>query len=101
MISISLKEKDDKINYIKISGHADYAESGFDIVCASISCIAITTVNSLIRYDNNSILYTEHDGLLELGIMKHDNIIDMLVDNMIDLLTSLQEQYEDYIKIVR
>lgn len=99
MINISVKKKDDKVNYIKINGHADYADEGFDIVCASVSCITITTVNALIRYDEKSVLYTESDGLLEIGIMTHDDVIDMLVLNMIDLLSNLQEQYDEFIKI--
>ena len=43
MITINVKKgTDDVVNYIKISGHAEYADEGFDIVCASVSCISIT-----------------------------------------------------------
>ena len=99
MIVIDVKRKDDVVNYIKISGHADYAEEGFDIVCASVSCITITTVNALISIDEDCLLYTESDGLLEVGFLKHDKIIDKLIDNMLSLLENLSLDYKEYIKI--
>lgn len=99
MIKINVKREDDTIKYIKISGHADYAEEGFDIVCASVSCIAITTVNALISINEDCIVYSEADGLLEIGIMIHDEIIDKLINNMINMLEELSRDYKENIKI--
>ena len=99
MITISYKKKDNHINYVKIKGHADYAEEGFDIVCASVSSIAITTVNAIIRIDEEALFYTEKDGLLEIGIVKFSDVIDKLMENMIGMFEELEKQYEDYVKI--
>ena len=99
MIKIRYTKKDSYINYIKINGHANYAEEGFDIVCASVSSIAITTVNTLIKLDKDSINYIEKDGLLEINILKHDKTIDIIVENMISMLKELEKQYKDYIEI--
>lgn len=99
MINISCKKKDNYINYIKISGHANYADEGFDIVCASVSSIAITTINAIIRINEEAIIYTEKDGLLEIGILIDDEIINILIDNMISMFEELEVQYKDYIKI--
>ena len=99
MIKISYKEQDNHINYVKISGHANYADEGFDIVCASVSSIAITTINAIIRIDEESIYYSENDGLLEIGIVKENEIVDLLIINMISMFEELEEQYKDYIKI--
>ncbi len=101
MIHITIKKKDNKYHYIKVEGHAEYAEPGFDIVCASVSCICITTINALISIDEGCVVYTEDDGYLEIGIMKHDPVIDKLVVNMLDLLESLAKDYQEYIKISR
>lgn len=98
MIIISYKKKE-YINYIKIKGHANYAEEGFDIVCSSVSSIAITTINAIIRIDEESIVYTENDGLLEIGIVKDNKIVNLLIENMICMFEELEKQYEDYIKI--
>ena len=101
MIKINVKKENNKIKYIKISGHADYADEGYDIVCASVSSIAITTVNALVSIDEDCIVYSEADGLLEIGIMKHTEVIDKLVDNMLELFNNLSQDYKDYIKIIR
>ena len=99
MIKISYKEENNHINYVKIYGHANYADEGFDIVCASVSSIAITTINAIIRIDEESIYYSENDGLLEIGIVKENEIVDLLIINMISMFEELEEQYKDYIKI--
>lgn len=99
MITISFKNKDNFINYVKVSGHANYAEEGFDIVCASVSSIAITTINAIIKIDSNSIKYSEEDGLLEIEILKNDKTINILIDNMISMFKELEKQYKKYIKI--
>lgn len=41
------KNEDQEITGFEISGHAFYAESGHDIICAAVSILATTTVNSL------------------------------------------------------
>ena len=39
------------------------------------------------------------DGLLEIGIVKDNDIVDLLIINMISMFEELEEQYKDYIKI--
>lgn len=94
MIKISIKEDE-----ITIKGHSGYAEEGSDIVCASVSSISITTVNSLLRIDEDCIEYEEKDGYLNIKIKKHNEVIDKLIDNMIDLLKELEKKYKKYIEI--
>ena len=98
MINIHIIKKDDFINKITIKGHSMYAESGSDIVCASISSIAITTVNACIRIDENSIIYKENDGFLEKEIQNNNEIINILMENMISLFKELEGKYPKNIK---
>ena len=92
-----------KINITKdeitIKGHSGYSEVGSDIVCASLSSISITTVNALLSIDEDCISYEEKDGYLNIKIKKHNEVIDKLIDNMINLLKELEEQYKKYIEI--
>lgn len=99
MIKISINKKDEQINLIKIEGHAGYSKYGKDIVCAAVSSIVTTTVNGLSRLDNECLSYIEDDGMLSITILKHDNIIDVLLENMIELLKELERNYKKYIKI--
>ena len=94
MIKISINKDE-----ITIKGHSLYEESGKDIVCASVSSICITTVNALISIDEDCVEYTEKDGYLDIKINKHDEVINKLINNMINLLKELQSQYEKYIEI--
>ena len=94
MIKINIKK-----DLIIIEGHSNYSEYGTDIVCASISSISITTINALLRLDNNSIKYEEKDGYLKINILKHSNYVDILIENMIDLFKKLEKQYKKNIKV--
>jgi uncharacterized protein len=99
MIKVNISKKDNLINSVSIKGHALYNESGKDIVCSAVSSIVITTVNALIRYNQSCIEYIDEDGYIKLDVLKHDDMIDLLINNMIDLLNELEEQYKKYIKI--
>jgi len=99
MIKVSINKKQDVINEISIKGHSGYEEAGKDIVCAAVSSISITTVNALLSIDEDCISYTEDEGLLNIKINKHNEIIDKLINNMINLLEELEQDYKKYIEI--
>ena len=94
MIKINISKDE-----ITIKGHSGYAEEGFDIVCASVSSICITTVNALLSIDEDCIEYEENDGYLNIKMKKHNETIDKLIDNMINLLKELEKNYKKYIEI--
>ena len=96
MIKVTLIKKDNVITNINIIGHAGYDVSGKDIVCAAVSSISITTINALLKYDKDSISYKKS---LEITIHKHDKVIDLLIDNMLDMLKELEQDYKKYIKV--
>lgn len=99
MIKVSIKKENGIINGITIKGHSDYEELGKDIVCAAVSSISITTVNALISIDEDCIDYTNDDGFLKIIIKKHNEVIDKLIDNMINLLSELEKDYKKNIEI--
>jgi len=99
MIKISIKKNEKIISSITIEGHSGYETQGKDIVCASVSCISITTVNAILRIDENALNFCEKDGYLKLEILKHDKYIDILIENMCELLKDLEKKYNKYIKI--
>ncbi len=94
MIKISIKDDE-----IIISGHANYEDYGKDIVCASISTIAITTINAIIEFDKDSINVEEKNGYLKINILKHTKEVDTLISNMNKLFNELELKYPKNIKI--
>ena len=99
MIKVDIKGKD-VINKITIKGHSGYAESGKDIVCASVSSMVITSINAIVRIDNTAISFDEKNGV-EINILKHNEIVDKLILNLIELLNELKQKYSKYIEIRR
>ena len=95
MIKISIKEKQ-----ITIKGHANYDELGKDIVCASVSSMVITTVNAILKINHEAIKYSDNKGVT-IDIIKDDEIVNKLINNLIDLLEELSKQYPKYIEIRR
>lgn len=79
-------------NHISITGHALYDDYGKDIVCSAVSSIIITTVNGILKIDSNAIVVNTKSGI-EIDIQKNDIVIKSLIDNMLDLLKELSQQY--------
>lgn len=99
MIKINIKKENDLISNIEIKGHSGYDVMGRDIVCASVSTMTITTVNAIIRYDEESISYNQDEGYVNIVILKHSSVVDMLLENLISLFKELEMQYKKNIKI--
>ena len=95
MIKVSIKK-----NQIIIKGHANYDELGKDIVCASVSSMVITTVNAILKINHEAIKYSDNKGVI-IDIIKDDEIVNKLINNLIDLLEEFSKQYPKYIEIRR
>ena len=89
----------DKVKKIVITGHANYDEYGKDIVCSSASSIVITTVNAIITFDESYINYKEEKDKFTIEINKHDDTLEKLITNMLNMLKELENDYPKYIKI--
>lgn len=86
-------------NTIKISGHADYAEYGKDIVCASVSSIITTIVNCIMNIDSNSITYQDDGNVIIITIIKENDVVVILLNTMFEMLKDLENQYKENIII--
>lgn len=93
-----IKVKKNK-NKIMISGHAMYDIEGKDIVCASVSTLIVTTVNAIIKVDEEAISYTSKKGNVQIEIQKENETVKLLIQNMMDLFYELEKQYQKNIKI--
>ena len=87
-------------SYIEISGHANYADYGNDIVYASVSSIIYTTINGILNINKDTIKYSD-EKVLRIDILSNDNITNTLLKNMIDILKELSLQYPKNINIIK
>ena len=99
MIKIVTKSNNGIINKVYISGHAGYDMAGKDIVCASVSSIAITTINAIITLDSEAIYYEESSGKLMMEILNDNQNAYKLIDNMLRMLDELKADYPKNIVI--
>ena len=78
-----------------VSGHAGFAKSGKDIVCAAVSTLAINTVNSIENLTEAKI-ETQYDdsGTIKLKFKsKSDDKSQLLVSALFLGLTELYKEY--------
>ena len=83
---------------LKITGHANYAEYGEDIVCASVSSIVETSIN-LAHEFNSDIKYTDKQDKIEIFNNTNDENVLKVLKNMIEMLKELEKQYPENVKI--
>ena len=98
-----IKSKNGNYKQVTCLGHAGYAGSGEDIVCAAISMLVINTVNSLEALTDAK-LQVDTDG--ESGMIDFKFLEDLkedgslLVDSLILGLKSVEDQYgKRYVKL--
>ena len=99
MINIKVQYKNDKISKVTIKGHANYETFGKDIVCAAVSSIATTSINAILTLDSDACKYEVNDGKLDISINENSDMALKLINNMLNMLKELQNQYPKNIEI--
>ncbi len=100
MIKVEVIKENNFLKEITIKGHANYDDYGKDIVCASVSSMVITTVNGILSIDKDVIDVIEKNGFTKIEVIKNTLVADNLLNNLIDLLKELEEQYPENIQIL-
>ncbi len=96
MIEVSITEKG-----ITVDGHADYAETGKDIICAAVSVLAQNLIKSIKDLTVDVIKYQIETGHIDI---EYENLSErgkLLVDSFFIGITSIQESYgSEYVQII-
>ena len=96
MITITVKKR--KGTYLELisKGHAGYAEEGQDIVCAAVSALIITTVNSLEKFTDDKFDVQEKDGFVSIHFRNDLSERGMLLmDSLLLGLTEIAGSYNN------
>ena len=84
-----------------VTGHAEYADKGQDIVCSAVSALTINAVNSIERLTSDRISAAEADGELHAEIQETAGPeTQLLLKSMVLGLKSIAEQYPQFVTIV-
>ena len=101
--AVIIKDSLGEYKEIRIDGHAGYAESGQDIICAAVSVLAQNAVNSIETFTDDpfQVEVNEEDGAL--AVRFQDSVSEktkLLLDSMVLGLESIEESYgSQYIRI--
>lgn len=99
MIKVRVSNEDSNISSITITGHACYDEYGKDIVCSAVSSVVITSVNAILTFGKEYISYEEAKDKFFIKINSHNEIVDNLINNMLNMLKEIENDYPKNIKI--
>ncbi len=82
-----------------IKGHAAFADYGKDIVCASVSTMITTSINDMYVVNKDAFIYKDDGEKLVIEIIKKDDLIIKLFNNLFNLLKKMELDYPKNIKI--
>lgn len=99
MIQIKIVRKNESITGFVIEGHAQYAPRGQDIVCAAVSALSISTINSIHSLTATPHHFRNEDNLLELEILEASAESDLLTESLFLSLKSIEEEYLEHVTI--
>jgi len=107
MINVTItRSHDGLIESFTMSGHAEFAEYGQDIVCAAASAVSFGTVNAIEALTGvvPEIEQGGEGGFLRCVVPKElqkeiDEKVQLLLEGMIVSLETIERDYGQYIKI--
>ncbi|BFL47418.1 ribosomal-processing cysteine protease Prp [Lactonifactor longoviformis] len=103
MITVIVYQRSDG-EYIgfETSGHADYADEGYDIICAAVSALTVNAVNSMETFTEDEFGGEQRDGYLKCMITGPvSTTAALLLKSMVLGLEMIQENYgKEYIHLI-
>ncbi|MFD0943484.1 ribosomal-processing cysteine protease Prp [Savagea faecisuis] len=104
MISVIVERDEfDRITSFEMSGHADYAEHGKDLVCAGASAVSFGAVNAVYALTKVEPIIEQgrEGGYLKVSFPKtaEDERVQTIIEAMIIALQTIETDYHEHIKI--
>lgn len=84
---------------IEISGHAGYAELGKDIVCAGVTALTQTLIQSIDDLTDDEIEYRISPGKVEVEYRNLSEKSKTLVDSFFVGICLIAEEFPEYVKV--
>jgi uncharacterized protein len=107
MITVTFDIHNERIISFVMSGHADYAKKGSDIVCAGASAVSFGVVNAIMSLTDVTpeIEQGQSGGYLRCTIPddiseSSQNKVQLLLNSMLISLQTIERDYSKYMKII-
>ena len=100
MIKVLVKQNNNQIVNLSITGHADSGEYGKDLVCAGVSTVGIGAMNMLAKKG----FLAKGLGTIEINegnvVVNHtDEVCQVVLETLVVTLETMVESYGRFIKI--
>lgn len=94
MIVVSIRK-----DGIKISGHANYAEAGKDIVCAGVTALVQELIRSIDSLTSDKIVYEISPGRADIKYKDLSEAGKLLVDSFFIGICQIADEFSEYVRI--
>ena len=95
MIEVNIRKDE-----VKVSGHANYAVSGSDIVCAGVTALIQTLIKSIEDLTEDKIEYEISPGRVDIKYRKLSEKSRTLVDSFFIGVGMIADEFPDYVRIM-
>lgn len=95
MIDVTVRE-----DRVTVSGHANYAASGEDIICAAVTALSITLFKSLTDLTEDKIEYDIQPGRVDIKYGDLSEKAKTLVDSFFIGICLVADEFRGYIRIL-
>ena len=94
MIAVSVRK-----DGITVSGHANYAEAGKDIVCAGVTALTMSLVKSINDLTEDKIEYEISSGRVDIHYGDLSEAGTLLVDSFFIGVCQIADEFPDHVRI--
>lgn len=94
MIAVSVRK-----DGIKVSGHANYAEIGKDIVCAGVTALTQTLIRSIENLTSDKIEYEISPGKADIHFRNLSGAGMLLVDSFFIGICQIADEFPEYVRV--
>ncbi len=101
MITVSFTKTSQLLTSFELKGHSGFAQSGSDIVCASVSSAAYMTANTLTEIIGLNADITVDEGFMQVKLTKENALKAQDILRGFELhITELSKQYPKNINVI-
>ena len=94
MIAVSVRK-----DWITVSGHANYAEAGKDIVCAGVTALVQGLIRSVESLTSDKIDYEISPGRADIHYRDLSEAGKLLIDSFFIGVCAIADEFPDHVRI--
>lgn len=98
MISVNVSFIGSDVQTLMVSGHANFAQYGKDIVCAGVSAIVFGGMNALESFKDN-VEFIQKENEVGIKVIHNHPTIQIVLNTILIQLETIENSYKNNIKI--